>query len=148
MEARPTRGERHRLMVDGGEALLIDESYNANPASMRATLKTLAQQEVEGRRIAVLGSMRELGAGSDGFHAALAEPIADARVEYAILVGEEMGALAKALGQKVNFEHVPDVASAIGLAREEIGPGDAILVKGSNSIGLFALVEALAGGKS
>ena len=82
------------------------------------------------------------------FHAELAEPIAEARVEYAILVGEEMGALAKALGQKVNFEHVPDVASAIGLAREEIGPGDAVLVKGSNSIGLAKLVEALASGKS
>ncbi len=142
------RGERHRIPIDGGEALLIDESYNANPASMRATLKTLAESPVEGRRIAVLGSMRELGAGSADFHAGLAEPIEEARVEYAILVGEEMGALAKALGQKVNFEHVPDVASAIGLAREEIGPGDAILVKGSNSIGLARLVEALASGKS
>jgi UDP-N-acetylmuramoyl-tripeptide--D-alanyl-D-alanine ligase len=142
------RGERHRLKINGGEVLLIDESYNANPASMRATLKTLADSEVAGRRIAVLGSMRELGAGSDEFHAALAQPLADARVEYAILVGEEMGALAKALGQKVNFEHVPDVASAIPLARGEIGPGDAILVKGSNSIGLARLVEALASGAS
>jgi UDP-N-acetylmuramoyl-tripeptide--D-alanyl-D-alanine ligase len=140
------RGERHRLRIDGGEALLIDESYNANPASMRATLKTLADTNVEGRRIAVLGAMRELGESSDDFHAGLAEPIEAARVEYAILVGEEMAPLAKALGQKVNFEHVPDVASAIGLARGEIGPGDAVLVKGSNSIGLARLVEALAGG--
>ena len=142
------RGERRRVRINGGEALLIDESYNANPASMRATLKTLADQPVEGRRIAVLGAMRELGASSEDFHAGLAEPIAQARVEYAILVGEEMAPLAKALGQKVNFEHVPDVASAIGLARAEIGPGDAVLVKGSNSIGLSRLVEALAAGPS
>jgi UDP-N-acetylmuramoyl-tripeptide--D-alanyl-D-alanine ligase len=142
------RGERHKVSADGGEAVLIDESYNANPASMRATLKTLAAQNVAGRRIAVLGSMRELGEGSDDFHAALAEPIEAARVDYAILVGEEMGALAKALGRKVKMTHVPDAVSAIDPLREAVRPGDAILVKGSNSIGLAALVEAMAGGKS
>ena len=137
------RGERHRIRFDGGEALLIDESYNANPASMRATLKSLAQQKVEGRRIAVLGSMRELGVGSDDFHAALADPVA-ACVDYAILVGEEMKALAKALGPKVNMTHVADAASAVQPLRDAIRPGDAILVKGSNSIGLAAVVEAFA----
>jgi UDP-N-acetylmuramoyl-tripeptide--D-alanyl-D-alanine ligase len=57
-----------------------------------------------------------------------------------------MAPLAKALGGRVEIEHVPDAASAIPLARSGIGPGDAILVKGSNSIGLAALVEALASG--
>jgi UDP-N-acetylmuramoyl-tripeptide--D-alanyl-D-alanine ligase len=141
------RGERHHIAADDGEALLIDESYNANPSSMRATLKTLAAQKIAGRRIAVLGAMRELGPGSGDFHAGLAEPIETASVDYAILVGEEMGPLAKALGSKVNFEHVPDVASAIAAVRERVAPGDAILVKGSNSVGLSALVDALAGGK-
>jgi UDP-N-acetylmuramoyl-tripeptide--D-alanyl-D-alanine ligase len=142
------RGERHAVPLAEGEAVLIDESYNANPASMRATLKTLAAQNVPGRRIAVLGSMRELGVESDEFHAALADPIEAARVDYAILVGEEMGALAKALGRKIKMTHVPDAASAIDPLREAIRPGDAILVKGSNSIGLAALVEAMAGGAS
>jgi len=132
--------------VDGGEALLIDESYNANPASMAATLRMLSEEEVGGRRIAVLGAMRELGPESGDFHAALAEPVEHARVDYAILVGEEMEALAKALGPKTKMAHVPDAKAAIPLAREAIGPGDAMLVKGSNSIGLAALVEALAGG--
>ena len=141
------RGERHIIAVSGAEALLIDESYNANPGSMRATLKTFGAQKIAGRRIVVLGSMRELGAGSDDFHAGLAEPIEAACVDYAILVGEEMGALAKALGQKVNFAHVLDVAAAIGLLREAVAPGDAVLVKGSNSVGLSALVDAFAGGK-
>jgi UDP-N-acetylmuramoyl-tripeptide--D-alanyl-D-alanine ligase len=141
------RGERHVVAVDGGEALLIDESYNANPASMRATLKTLAAEKVSGRRIAVLGGMRELGPLSDEFHSGLAEPVA-ACVDNAILVGLEMGALAKALGQKVNMTHVPDAASAIHSLREALRPGDAVLVKGSNSIGLAALVEALTSGKS
>ncbi len=139
------RGARRRIAIGDGEALLIDESYNANPASMAATLAMLGEEEVAGRRIAVLGAMRELGAGSADFHAALAWPIAAARVGRVILVGEEMEALAKALGPAIEMTHVPDAAAAIDLARAAIAPGDAVLVKGSNSIGLAALVEALAG---
>jgi UDP-N-acetylmuramoyl-tripeptide--D-alanyl-D-alanine ligase len=142
------RGERHRIAVAGGEALLIDESYNANPASMAATLKVLGEEKVAGRRVAVLGAMRELGEGSTAFHEALAAPLEQAQVDYAILVGPEMAPLAKALGGQVKMAHVADAATAIPLAREAIGPGDAMLVKGSNSIGLAALVEALAGGPS
>ncbi len=142
------RGERHQVALDGGAALLIDESYNANPSSMRATLKTLGAQKVGGRRIAVLGAMRELGPGSDAFHAGLAEPIEAACVEHAILVGQEMKPLAKALGEKVNVTHVGNAAAALGALREVMAPGDAILVKGSNSVGLSVLVEALASGKN
>jgi UDP-N-acetylmuramoyl-tripeptide--D-alanyl-D-alanine ligase len=142
------RGERHRIAVAGGEALLIDESYNANPASMAATLKTFGALSPAGRRIAVLGGMRELGESSDGFHAGLAAPIEAAGVDYAILVGEEMRPLAKILGQKVKMAHVPSASAATQIVREEVRPGDAILVKGSNSIGLATLVEALASGKS
>ena len=142
------RGERHRIEVAGGEALLIDESYNANPASMRATLRTLGAETVSGKRIAVLGAMKELGETSDSFHAGLAEPLLAAGVDLAILVGDEMTPLAKTLGQKVKISHVPDASSALEPLREAIGPGDAILVKGSNSIGLAAVVEALASGKS
>ena len=142
------RGERHRVELGGGEALLIDESYNANPASMRATLATLSTERPDGRRIAVLGAMKELGESSDTFHSDLAEPIAAACVDYAILVGEEMAPLAKALGPKVEMTHVPDASAALAALEEAIGPGDAILIKGSNSVGLSALVEALASGKS
>jgi UDP-N-acetylmuramoyl-tripeptide--D-alanyl-D-alanine ligase len=138
------RGERHRVALEGGEALVIDESYNANPASMAATLKTFGAAKVLGRRIAVLGAMRELGDESDAFHAGLAPHIQAACVDYAILVGEEMAALAKPLGHMVKMAHVPDAKAAIGLVHDELRPGDAILVKGSNSIGLAALVEALA----
>ncbi len=142
------RGERSKVPLPGGEALLIDESYNANPASMAATLRTFGALSIQGRRIAVLGSMRELGESSGEFHAGLAGPVEAAGVSLAILVGDEMESLAKALGAKVKMAHVPDTATAIELARSEVRPGDAILVKGSNSIGLAALVEALAGGKS
>ena len=140
------RGERHKIVLPEGEALLIDESYNANPASMRATLETLGAEPVQGRRIAVLGAMRELGDQSDEFHAELAGPVEAAGVQYALLVGDEMRPLAKALGAKVKMTHVPDAVSAIAALKGRIRPGDAILVKGSNSVGLAALVDALAGG--
>ncbi|MEA3002683.1 MAG: UDP-N-acetylmuramoyl-tripeptide--D-alanyl-D-alanine ligase [Sphingomonadales bacterium] len=142
------RGERHLIRIGGGEAVLIDESYNANPASMAATLRSFGARPAAGRRIAVLGAMRELGEDSAAFHAGLAGPVEAAGIDRAILVGEEMAALAKALGQKVKITHVPDTAAAIELVAEEARPGDSILVKGSNSIGLAALVEALTGGNS
>ena len=133
----------------GGHALLIDESYNANPASMRATLAQLGHTPA-GRRVAVLGAMRELGDFTEGFHAQLVEPLAEAGVDYAILVGPEMIALARelgkashnALGKGLGFAHCEGPGEAIA-ALEEFGlvAGDAVLVKGSNSVGLARLVS-------
>jgi UDP-N-acetylmuramoyl-tripeptide--D-alanyl-D-alanine ligase len=147
MQGLPGRGQRIPLALEGGTALLIDESYNANPASMAATLGVLGQQPAE-RRIAVLGEMRELGSQSPAFHAALADPLQAANVDYALLVGAEMRALAYALEGKVDFEHVPDAAAALDRLSALIAPGDAVLVKGSNAIGLARVVDALASGKS
>ncbi|HEU5286478.1 MAG TPA: UDP-N-acetylmuramoyl-tripeptide--D-alanyl-D-alanine ligase, partial [Sphingomicrobium sp.] len=90
MGALKGRGERHRVPVAGGELLLIDESYNANPASMAATLKSLGAESGIERRIAVLGPMRELGAHSEALHAGLAPAVIDARVDRLILIGEEL----------------------------------------------------------
>jgi len=138
------RGERSRIAVgaDGGEALLIDESYNANPASMEATIKLLGQLKA-GRRIAVLGEMRELGDDTPAYHAALAKPLVDARVDFALLVGTDMQPLATALEGRIDFAHVPDAGTALESLEALIAPGDAILIKGSNAVGLSRLVERL-----
>ncbi|WP_066549052.1 MULTISPECIES: UDP-N-acetylmuramoyl-tripeptide--D-alanyl-D-alanine ligase [unclassified Sphingomonas] len=137
------RGERTRIDLGAGDpVLLIDESYNANPASMRATLAVLGE-EAAARRIVVLGDMRELGADSPGYHAALAEPMVAAGVDFALLVGPEMAALASALEGRVDFVHVADAASARERVVALVRPGDAVLVKGSNGIGLAAVVTAL-----
>lgn len=141
MPGLPGRGERRILPVAGGEALLIDESYNANPLSMAATLKQLGREKAD-RRIAILGGMRELGAQSESLHAALAAPLEAGQVDYAILVGEEMRPLADALA--LRHAHVADTAAAIPLIQTEMRAGDAILVKGSNGVGLSRLVAALA----
>ena len=163
------RGARHTIAVAGGTALLIDESYNANPASMRATLQALAATTAT-RRIAVLGAMKELGDFSEAFHRQLAGPIIEAGVTHAILVGDEMLALVAelgaqglapeelgkganpSLGKGPSFAHCGTLAEAIAaLAQFGLAQGDAVLVKGSNSVGLGRLVahytkDARAGG--
>ena len=139
------RGERHKVPLQGGELLLIDESYNANPASMAATLKTLGAESGVERRIAVLGPMRELGEHSDALHAGLAEPILDAHIDRLILIGEEMRPLAEELVGKTPLDLVMSVDEAITALQETIHPGDAVLVKASNSVGLARLVEQVAG---
>jgi UDP-N-acetylmuramoyl-tripeptide--D-alanyl-D-alanine ligase len=147
------RGARIEIAAGQGKALLIDESYNANPASMRATLAQLGQTAAL-RRIAVLGAMKELGDFGPGLHAALAEPLIAAGVDYAVLVGDEMTALADelgksgaaALGKAVHFAHCRTPAEASqALADFGVQSGDAILVKGSNSVGLGSLVATLTG---
>ncbi|MBS0254105.1 MAG: UDP-N-acetylmuramoyl-tripeptide--D-alanyl-D-alanine ligase [Proteobacteria bacterium] len=146
------RGLRLEVAAAGGPALVIDESYNANPASMRATLANLAQTPAK-RRIAVLGAMKELGDFGPGLHAALAEPLLAAKPDFVLLVGPEMAALAAELGKAGSaalgavppFAHCPDSAAALAaLQAFGLRAGDAVLVKGSNSVGLGRLVAALA----
>jgi len=140
------RGDRFTVAVGNGVALVIDESYNANPASMRATLAVLAAEE--GRKLAVLGEMRELGEKSDTYHAELAGPVRDAGVEAVILIGEAMKPLAAALEGHVEIMHVPDAATARDRLTAALRAGDAVLIKGSNGVGLSAVVAALSAGKS
>lgn len=135
------RGERHVVDCDGGEVLLIDESYNANPASMAATLKSLGGEKDVSRRIAVLGPMRELGEHSAALHAALAPAVLDARVDRLILIGDEMRPLAESVVGSVSFDMAADVDEAIDALVRLLRPGDAVLVKASNSVGLAKLVE-------
>ena len=159
MQGLKGRGARTMIPASGGDgsgqALLIDESYNANPASMRATLAQLGNTPAH-RRIAVLGAMKELGDHGPAFHAELIEPVIDARIDRLILVGDEMTALADELGKAPHsslgnlpaFAHCGSAREALEHLRElGVEGGDAILIKGSNSVGLGALVAALADGK-
>ncbi|MBJ7440251.1 MAG: UDP-N-acetylmuramoyl-tripeptide--D-alanyl-D-alanine ligase [Sphingopyxis sp.] len=140
------RGARHRVPFGGGHILLIDESYNANPASMAATIGQLGSESGE-RRIAILGAMKELGPDGAAYHADLAAPLVAAGVQFALLVGEEMAPLAKALEGRIDFAHVADHSAARARLGDLIGPGDTVLIKGSNSVGLSHLVTALTNGE-
>ncbi len=148
LEGLAGRGARHRIATsDGGSALLIDESYNANPASMAATLAVLGEESAT-RRIALLGEMRELGEGGAELHAGLAGPIEQAGVDLALLVGEGMAPLKKALHGKIECVHAPDAATALEEITVRLRTGDAVLVKGSNAVGLSRVVSALVDGNS
>jgi UDP-N-acetylmuramoyl-tripeptide--D-alanyl-D-alanine ligase len=133
-------------LPDGGQLLLIDESYNANPASMAATLKSLGDERVEGRRIAVLGTMRELGEFSDEAHAGVAAPVLAAGVDPLILVGEETRPLEDALAGRIEVLRAADPEQAAETLLQTARAGDAVLVKASNGVGLARLVERVAGG--
>ncbi len=140
------RGARHRISLERGTARIIDESYNANPASMTATIKQFGD-ESGGRHIAILGAMKELGADSERYHRELAAPLIAASVQFAVLVGPEMAPLAKALEGRMDFAHVADHAAAKALLRSLIQPNDIVLIKGSNSVGLSHVVTALTNGE-
>jgi len=139
------RGERLIFEFDDGEVLVIDESYNANPASMAATLRSLGKETKAKRRIAVLGPMRELGTHSDALHAGLAPEVIAANVDRLILVGEETRALEVALEGRVAINRAQDVEHATRILKDQLRPGDVVLVKASNSVGLARLVEQVAG---
>ena len=140
------RGERHSIELGAGTILLIDESYNANPASMAATLKSLGEERNVARRIAVLGPMRELGVHGDALHAGLAPAVLSAKVDRLILIGEEMAPLEQALGGQVAVDRAAGVDDATDALMAMLRAGDAVLVKASNAVGLAKLVERVAGG--
>jgi UDP-N-acetylmuramoyl-tripeptide--D-alanyl-D-alanine ligase len=141
----PGRGARVAVAVAGGTATVIDESYNANPASMAASLAVLAgiAPAVGGRRLALLGAMKELGEASDEFHADLAPDVVAAEPSAIILVGNEMKALAAALTGRLDVRHVADAAAAARELDDLLQADDVLLVKGSNSVGLGGIVAQL-----
>lgn len=139
------RGERTMLQVSGGEALLIDESFNANPASMRAALAVLGDLDIEpgGRRIAVLGDMLELGENSPDLHRALADPVSASRADMVFAVGPLMTNLVEALPSALVSAHTQASAEIIDRICDEIRPGDAVMVKGSKGTRMTPIVQAL-----
>ena len=135
------RGARRRLALQGGSALLLDESYNANGASMRAALAVLGAQPAA-RRIAVLGDMLELGAHGPAEHAALA-PAVVAACDCVFACGPLMRHLCAALPAELPARHAADAAALAAELVAAIRPGDAVLVKGSLGSNMKLVVAAL-----
>lgn len=129
----PGRGLRSQLTLPGGKALLIDESYNANPASMRAALAVLGNipRDRFARRIAVLGDMLELGPNASELHAGLSEAVAAAGVDLVFASGPNMAHLYEALPpeRRGAWASVSSELEAVLFAR--LAAGDAVMVKGS-----------------
>jgi UDP-N-acetylmuramoyl-tripeptide--D-alanyl-D-alanine ligase len=141
------RGGRIRLPVPGGEIVLIDESYNANPASMRAALALLGQADgsPRGRRIAVLGDMLELGPSGGELHRRLADSIGENDIDLVFCCGPLMRFLWEALPverrggfAQSSAQLEPDVLSAVRR-------NDIVMVKGSLGSRMARIVKALEG---
>jgi UDP-N-acetylmuramoyl-tripeptide--D-alanyl-D-alanine ligase len=130
---------------DGGSALVFDESYNANPASMMAALSVLGgyQPRGRGKRIAILGDMKELGNQAETLHRNLVEPVLAAEVKLIIAVGPMMAALAAALPKSVSVFQCDTAEEALSVLHAQARENDLILIKGSNSMGLGKIVTAL-----
>ena len=137
------RGRRHAVALADGETFeLIDESYNANPASMHAAIEVLGRVPAA-RRLAVLGDMLELGAESGDFHAALAEPLRGHGIDLAFTAGVDMARLWDALPKAMRGGHAATSELLSPLVTAAVLPGDVVSVKGSAGSRMGVIVDAL-----
>lgn len=144
------RGQRHKRALGNGYITLIDESYNANPASMRAAIGLLATTSPNagiggrmGRRIAVLGDMLEMGDYAQQVHANLAGPLLAAGIEHVWLAGPEMAALRDELPESVHVEYRETTEELSEFALNSVAPGDVLMVKSSLGMKFGKIVAGL-----
>ncbi len=144
-EAPAGRGARTSYTLDQGQVVLIDESYNANPASMRAAFETLANvpRNKLPRRIAVLGDMLELGATSPQLHADLAVPVDGAGVDVVFACGPHMRLLYDALPESRRGAYAENSEGLTKSLIETVQAGDVVMIKGSLGSRMGPLVDAL-----
>ena len=140
-QAPKGRGRTVRLPAGEGEIVLLDEAYNANPASMGAAIGMLGDTPAT-RRIAILGDMLELGVTSADLHRGLTPLLIEADARIVHTVGPMMSHLAQSLPAAMRGTHAPD-AAALAATLPPFRSGDAVLVKGSNAMGLSRIVDAI-----
>jgi UDP-N-acetylmuramoyl-tripeptide--D-alanyl-D-alanine ligase len=137
----PGRGQRRPLRLLGGEAILLDESYNASSSAVRAALDVLSLQPAR-RRLAVLGDMLELGDSGPAEHASLA-PDVTRNVDLLFACGPLMRHLFDAVPEQIRAVHVADSSALAPIVAKAIAPGDAVLVKGSLGSRMRVVVQAI-----
>jgi UDP-N-acetylmuramoyl-tripeptide--D-alanyl-D-alanine ligase len=140
------RGAAKRVRAGFGSFLLVDDAYNANPVSMAAAFATLGARvpSGQGRRIAALGDMLELGPDELKYHAGLADPLREANVDLVFCAGPRMAALNEALPPERRGGYAESAEALIPIIANAVRDGDIVLVKGSNSSRMSRVVEALA----
>ncbi|HTI86488.1 MAG TPA: UDP-N-acetylmuramoyl-tripeptide--D-alanyl-D-alanine ligase [Alphaproteobacteria bacterium] len=145
IQAPEGRGRRHDLATDGGYFVLLDESYNASPAAMRAAFAAAGAVPVGtgGRRIAVLGDMLELGVEAERLHAELSDALQGARFDLVLTAGPLMGALHRALPTSMQGDRAIGSEELVGTVRNLVRSGDVIVVKGSHGMRMDRIVTAL-----
>jgi UDP-N-acetylmuramoyl-tripeptide--D-alanyl-D-alanine ligase len=135
------RGQQHRIERSDGTFTLIDDSYNANPTSVRAALDVLAT--APGRKLAALGDMLELGDHCAALHAGLADSIEELAIDQVFTAGPAMRHLHDALPAHRQGGHAADAKALLPLLEAALRDGDTLLVKGSLGSAMGPIVEAL-----
>lgn len=144
LPALPGRGAVHVIPWGGGNIRLIDDSYNANPESMAAALKTLGHMQPDGgHRVAILGDMLELGDISGAAHAALKTQIEKNGIDRVFLAGTEITALADVLDASMLGGISKNADGLLPMVLSGLQAGDVVTVKASNGIGLSRIVNTL-----
>jgi len=145
LEPAEGRGQRTVIQAGDGEAVLIDESYNANPSSMAASISLLgaAAPGEGGRRIAVLGEMLELGPDGPQLHADLAPALVTAGIDRVYAAGELMRHLWDALPENMRGLYAGSAVGLVGPVEDAVKSGDVIMIKGSNASKVSAVAKAL-----
>jgi UDP-N-acetylmuramoyl-tripeptide--D-alanyl-D-alanine ligase len=138
------RGAERAVTAPGGPFVLIDESYNANPISLKAALDTLGHRAAQGRKIAVLTDMLELGPDAARYHAEGADMAAEAGVDLVFCAGPLMKFLWDALPPTRRGGYAETAAELSPQVVAAVGPGDVVMVKGSNGSKASVVAEALA----
>ena len=141
----PGRGQVTSGCFEGRDITLVDDSYNAGPASMAAAFATLAGHPPQ---VMVLSDMLELGRGSAAAHAALAPAVAQLRPRLVITIGPEMAAMAAGLAAETAHVAADTPAAAIDALRAALADGDRVFIKGSNGSGAWRVAAALLDGLS
>lgn len=136
------RGQRETLQAADGPFTIIDESYNANPASMRAALDLLGAADGK-RRIAVLGDMLELGPQARALHAAIAEDVERNQIDLVYTAGPLMQALSEAIPAERRGAHAANAAALEPIVLDALRAGDVVMIKGSNGSRMGPLVAAM-----
>lgn len=135
------RGEVHEIQFEGKLITLIDDAYNANPLSMQAALRTLSKYS--GRKVAVLGDMRELGEHSEVYHAKIGQLCRELGVDRVITCGEEMKVAYKQLSSEQQAEHVLDQTEVLPILSKILEGYDVVLFKASNGVKLHEVVSQI-----
>lgn len=148
-QAGTGRGERKTVTLNGAAITIIDESYNANPVSMAASIASLGATEPQkdGRRIAVLGDMLELGDNAKAFHADLAKNLTAEKVDLVFTAGTMMNHLFSSLPQEMRGGSGAEVSEIAPLLLNDLRDGDIILVKGSNASKVSEIISILENGR-
>lgn len=139
------RGALMPVLVDGKKIFLIDDAYNANPASVKASLNAVGLRATNGRKIAVLGDMLELGPQSAQMHLDLKNDIVDNGIDQVYATGTEMAHLYQALPENKRGAFEPTPQALLTHLRADILPNDIVLVKASHGSGLKVIVDSLKG---